>query len=908
MSTPTASLSSPSHPRRRAASGRRWTACLLGSALAVLGLAGPVVSHPKEAAAVPPFPIDALTPGPGGAGVDGWDTVTNSDPSGAGHWTSDGWLRLTADRGGSKTAVTNKTAFPSGTGFEVSFDYRMANGGYTDNDRTGDGLAFFIIDDFDPVTGQATQATIGHSGAGLGYSIGKNLNETGRCGVRMGYLGLGLDARGNYASTTLNYSGDDSLGSESLIGLRGPGLGGNLPQRDTCPTSAGSSITANPRYPWITGARVPDLITGFDMGQDPALQSNSLYRRVLIRVVPVPAGVEVAAFMGPAKVKSVLTNQNELVQKFRSTLSGSYSGMTLPTNMRIGFSASTGDATNYQDIRNVKIVSVGDLAAGAALHASTPGDPAGSFNPGQPASFSLTATNNGPTIVGNSTPASYPGNRGYARLASDLSALPLTDVKWTCEAHGGAVCLTPSGSGPLVKADWTGPKGSYITVKVDAVVGAGNGVYTVKAVVPTDFTNNIVDPRFTAVQADQGLDDTNLNNNTATVGFRVLQPALDLAKTVSPNNPASFILGQQLTYTFTVKNNATAAMTGVTVEETAFTGTGTLSALTYVWPDPSQPGVLASGATATATAHYTITEGDVKNGRIDNTAIAKGQLVSTSTQVVSPPASARVQDASSAAIALDKTADASQLSSPPKVGDIISYTLTCRNTSTKDVFNIDIKDSRPNVTPLQLTWTGSKENVLEPGDALIATTTYAISQADIDNGKVHNTALCTAFAKGESGDSKLEATAEATVDLAPQQPAVLHIRQIVSRPAGSLRPVPVTGYAVIVINGQVVNLVMASGEAASNVPYTAYAIAPPVAQSYSLKVTEPQFYDYTGFIATATAQEQAGQPRQPGPPVVSYAAGDVQWLTVYLEADSGSAQLGYDWSTWTNDFGHVKTT
>ncbi|MDR1449198.1 MAG: DUF11 domain-containing protein [Propionibacteriaceae bacterium] len=915
MSIPTASpvLPRPGRPRRSASAGRRWTVRLVVSALAAFGLASPLVSQTEEAAAIPPFPIDALGKPASGEGVVGWTLVASGGSTSSGKWTSDGWLRLTANEKSLKTAITNDTPFPSGTGFEVSFDYRIANGSYTDGNRTGDGLAFFIINDFDPRYNKETAATSGAAGAGLGYAGSNTMSAPGKCGIRMGYLGLGLDARGNYASTTMGLKesgGDDSLSAGSLIGLRGPGLGPLIPDTGgNCPISvADAGITKSPNYPWIKGVNT-DIVTGSDAGVDPAGQTASSYRRVLIRVVPNGSAVNVTVFRGPVKVKSTATTRGEMTQVFTADMAASYYGMTLPEKMRIGFSASTGVATNYQDIRNVQVVSVGDLAAGAALHASTPGDPAASFNPGQPVSFALTATNNGPTIVGDSTPAAYPGNLGYARLASDLSALPLTGVKWTCTGVGGAVCLTPSGSGPLVKADWTGPKGSYITVKVDAVVGAGNGVYAVKAVVPTDFTNNVVDPTVAAVQADHGLNDTNLSNNTASVNFTITRPALELAKTVSPSASASFILGQQLTYTFTVKNNSTGAMAGVTVEETAFTGTGTLSALAYAWPDPNQPGVLASGATVTATARYTITEGDVANGRIDNTAIAKGQLVSTSAQVVSSPASAAIKAASKFGLALAKTADATQLHSPPQPGDIISYTLACRNDSSNGVRDIEIKDSRPNVSPLVLTWPDpNNKNWLNSGQSLIATTAYAITQADIDNGSVANTAKCTATATDDDGkDLSLEAWGQATVQLAVAQPVLLNVRQVVIRPNGSLAAVPVTGYAALAVGSQTAGLVMASGEKGGDVPYTAYAIAPPVETSYDLRVINPQLYSYVGFIVTATAEGQAGEDINTGLPSFQYENGAVAlWVTVYIELDGGAALPDYDWSSWTNDFGHIK--
>ena len=155
--------------------------------------------------------------------------------------------------------------------------------------------------------------------------------------------------------------------------------------------------------------------------------------------------------------------------------------------------------------------------------------PAATFAPGDPISFTVTGKNNGPTTIG-AAPA------GVARVYDNLSKLPITAVTWTCAAAGGAVCVTGNGTGNVVSEDWTGPAGSTVTLTVSGTITATAGKYTNTAVIPTNFTDNTVDLTSNTVQKDGGLVDTNLANNTASVGFSVVAPALDTVKKIKTVN------------------------------------------------------------------------------------------------------------------------------------------------------------------------------------------------------------------------------------------------------------------------------------------------------------------------------------------------------------------------------------
>ena len=97
--------------------------------------------------------------------------------------------------------------------------------------------------------------------------------------------------------------------------------------------------------------------------------------------------------------------------------------------------------------------------------------------------------------------------------------------------------------------------------------------------------------------------------------------------------------GQQVEYRFAVTNTGNVTLSGVTVKDTAFSGTGTLGAITC--PESS----LAPQASETCTADYTVTQADVDAGTITNTATVSGLPPKTSadpspTAVTSQPSTA----------------------------------------------------------------------------------------------------------------------------------------------------------------------------------------------------------------------------------------------------------------------------
>src|SRR5262249_40473510 len=120
-----------------------------------------------------------------------------------------GALRLTPSANFRSGFVIDDTPIPAGTGLSVTFDQFHSNG------NGADGISLFLIDP--PQIAQLTQA--GAFGGSLGYA-----QMTSVPGLTAGFIGLGLDAWGNYSSPNFGKQGGPGF-SPNSVALRGAGNG-----------------------------------------------------------------------------------------------------------------------------------------------------------------------------------------------------------------------------------------------------------------------------------------------------------------------------------------------------------------------------------------------------------------------------------------------------------------------------------------------------------------------------------------------------------------------------------------------------------------------------------------------------------------------------------------------------------
>ncbi|MGR3793743.1 DUF7507 domain-containing protein [Vannielia sp. SX4] len=208
-------------------------------------------------------------------------------------------------------------------------------------------------------------------------------------------------------------------------------------------------------------------------------------------------------------------------------------------------------------------------------------------------------------------------------------------------------------------------------------------------------------------------------SSTATVEADIT-PEMSLTKT----GPASFgAVGSTVTYTFEITNE-----TAQTISSASVT-------------DPKIPGLVCSftdippNGVVSCQGDYVVTQADLDSGQIDNTASATGlaptgeSLSATASETVTADPAAQVR-----ALSLDKTANLDPFAA---VGDVVTYSFAVTNTGTVTLSDIVVDDPllgySCTIATLAVTAT----------DDTTCSTTYTITQADIDRGSVENTATAT---------------------------------------------------------------------------------------------------------------------------------------------------------------------
>ena len=217
--------------------------------------------------------------------------------------TPENAMRLT-DTGTSKSGfVLYNTPISTNKGIDVTFQQAQWGG-------TGaDGIVFFVKD------ATNTSNIPGSTGGALGYSPGGDIE-----GLPGALLGIGLDSYGSFGSAggtgcDSTFTGSNGGGEVNAVTLRGPGNG-----------FAGYCLLAN-SYLLVQNGKLP-LIDGFASRQEADRK---------VRVV-----IDAATKTDP---KVTVYYQDE--QIIQVALPEAFSNIA---NVKIGFSAGTGGATNNHDV------------------------------------------------------------------------------------------------------------------------------------------------------------------------------------------------------------------------------------------------------------------------------------------------------------------------------------------------------------------------------------------------------------------------------------------------------------------------------------------------------------------------------------------------------------------------------
>ncbi|WP_420369289.1 DUF7507 domain-containing protein [Curtobacterium sp. L1-20] len=209
------------------------------------------------------------------------------------------------------------------------------------------------------------------------------------------------------------------------------------------------------------------------------------------------------------------------------------------------------------------------------------------------------------------------------------------------------------------------------------------------------------------------------------------QPGLSVVKSADVKEITK--AGQKVTYSFKVTNTGNVTIRNVVVNDTDFSGTGELGEITC--PETT----LAAGAAETCTAEYTVTQADVNNSdSLTNTATAGGNPP-TGDPIVSIPSSSNVPITRAPGLKIVKSSDAEAA----KVGQTITYSFLVTNTGNVTVTNPRVDEGAFSGTGQLAPITYPATVTLQPGESVTYTTTYTVTQADVNSGKLSNTATAT---------------------------------------------------------------------------------------------------------------------------------------------------------------------
>jgi uncharacterized repeat protein (TIGR01451 family) len=345
-----------------------------------------------------------------------------------------------------------------------------------------------------------------------------------------------------------------------------------------------------------------------------------------------------------------------------------------------------------------------------------------------------TITNNTATVTATPTPTLIPavalvktanvsgtGTVGnvitYTFTVTNTGNTTLTNVAVTDPMVG----LTITGS-PIASlapgASSSTITGTYTITQADVNAGTVTNSATVTAQDPGG--SNVTDISGTAI-----------DNDISTITTLNQTSAVALVKTASIGGTG--IIGEVITYTFTVTNTGNTTLTNLTVTDpmVGLTISGSPIAVLEV-------GISSSIITGT----YTITQADINAGGVTNSALVtakdpngidvidiSGTANDNNTQTVTPLTF-------SPAITLVKTAS---VSGTGIAGNVITYIFTVKNIGNITLTNVLLTD------PMEgLTFLGNPIASLAPDAIAIAIATYTITQANIDTGSITNSALVTA--------------------------------------------------------------------------------------------------------------------------------------------------------------------
>ena len=238
-------------------------------------------------------------------------TPTLTAASGGTDMPGSGWLQLTSSATNEATYALDTTSFASANAtITATFNYAAFNG------SGADGITFFLADASQPFAVGAYGGSLGYAQKTIAGGGGANIN-----GMSGGYIGLGIDEYGNYSNPTEGRSGGTGF-TPNAIAVRGPGSG----------------LTG---YNYLGGTNGSGTALAFPGSSTRPTGAN---QRTIQITITATNQLTVSLAVGGSTV-------------FTPLYSIDLSGYARPNNLVMGFTASTGGATDIHQVQAVKLTS-----------------------------------------------------------------------------------------------------------------------------------------------------------------------------------------------------------------------------------------------------------------------------------------------------------------------------------------------------------------------------------------------------------------------------------------------------------------------------------------------------------------------------------------------------------------------
>ncbi len=234
------------------------------------------------------------------------------------------------------------------------------------------------------------------------------------------------------------------------------------------------------------------------------------------------------------------------------------------------------------------------------------------------------------------------------------------------------------------------------------------------------------------------------STSTATSSATGLELDKRAGTPLDANNDHRVDAGDTIDYTFEVTNTGDLTLTATSVQDGV------------AGPVTCPAGALVPGASATCTATLTVTQAQTDAGSVENTATATARAADDSL-VTSAPDSTSTPTSTDTVLTLAKQAGRpTDVNGNGRVdaGDTIGYTFTLTNAGATTLTGLAVLDPRLDAAAT------CPRTTLAPGAALTCSGTHTITQAEVDAGRVDNTA--TAQGTDPSGATITSAPASTT--------------------------------------------------------------------------------------------------------------------------------------------------